>query len=457
MMSLPPHRGKSDLSGNTHWILRKNDLGMLLRALREDGYRLAGPNVLDGAIVCGEIDGLEDLPSGWSDTQTPGRYRLERRQDEALFGYATGPQSWKKYFLPPELRLFSAKREGPGFVILEGESGLGHYGPDMAHQDSGIGHRDADVTNHRTGIVPYDSHMTQRDSEMPSQATRTQRNDPETTRGPLREASRKLALIAVRACEIAALRIQDHILRHGQHPDPHYAARREEAFIVAVNCTAPGGTCFCASMETGPQVEAGFDLALTELLDGGDHRFVVEIGSEAGRALLARAGGRLASETDLAAAVAAVQAAAGKMGRALDTRDIKTLLYDNAEHPRWDEVANRCLACANCTMVCPTCFCTTVEDVTDLSGDNAERLRRWDSCFTSAFSQVHGGSIRASVKARYRQWLTHKVASWIDQFGTSGCVGCGRCITWCPAGIDLTEEVAAIRAAPALSGHRKET
>jgi sulfhydrogenase subunit beta (sulfur reductase) len=133
------------------------------------------------------------------------------------------------------------------------------------------------------------------------------------------------------------------------------------------------------------------------------------------------------------------------MGRTIDTTDIKALLYANMEHPRWDHVASRCLACSNCTMVCPTCFCTTVEDVTDLTGDHAERWQKWDSCFTMDFSYIHGGSIRSSTKSRYRQWMTHKLASWIDQFGSSGCVGCGRCITWCPVAIDITEEVREIR------------
>jgi sulfhydrogenase subunit beta (sulfur reductase) len=133
------------------------------------------------------------------------------------------------------------------------------------------------------------------------------------------------------------------------------------------------------------------------------------------------------------------------MGRTLDTADIKALLYRNYEHPRWDNAAARCLTCGNCTMVCPTCFCTTVEDVTDLKGEHAERWQKWDSCFTMDFSYIHGGIIRSSPKARYRQWMTHKLATWIDQFGTSGCVGCGRCITWCPVAIDITEEVRAIR------------
>ena len=133
------------------------------------------------------------------------------------------------------------------------------------------------------------------------------------------------------------------------------------------------------------------------------------------------------------------------MGRELDTDGIKELLYRNYEHPRWDEVAERCLTCGNCTMVCPTCFCTTVEDVTDLAGEHVERHQRWDSCFTVDYSYIHGGAVRASTRSRYRQWMTHKLATWFDQFGSSGCVGCGRCITWCPVGIDITEEARAIR------------
>ena len=108
-------------------------------------------------------------------------------------------------------------------------------------------------------------------------------------------------------------------------------------------------------------------------------------------------------------------------------------------------MAERCLTCGNCTLVCPTCFCTNVEDVGDLTGDHAERWRVWDTCFSVDYSYIHGGSVRPSGRARYRQWLTHKLATWHDQFDSSGCVGCGRCITWCPVGIDITQEVAAIR------------
>jgi ferredoxin len=129
----------------------------------------------------------------------------------------------------------------------------------------------------------------------------------------------------------------------------------------------------------------------------------------------------------------------------MDTGDLPDLLYGNLDSPQWDLIAQRCLSCTNCTMVCPTCFCVDVQDLSDLSGQNTERQRIWDSCFNTDFSHVHGGNTRPNIRSRYRQWLTHKLASWVDQFGELGCVGCGRCITWCPVGIDLTEEITAIR------------
>jgi ferredoxin len=272
---------------------------------------------------------------------------------------------------------------------------------------------------------------------------RIRRTGPGFSVEPEPPVSPRVALFGARSCDLAAVAVQDRILME----DGCYAARRADVFVVAVSCGEPGRTCFCASMGTGPRPGGGFDLSLTELLDrGGEgHRFLVDVGSHAGAEIAAEAGAQSATEGDRRAAQAVAARAAASMGRKLDTRGIKELLYDNLEHPRWDEVAGRCLACTNCTLVCPTCFCSTVEDVTDLAGAEATRTRRWDSCFTLGHSHLHGGSVRASTRSRYRQWLVHKLASWIDQFGTSGCVGCGRCITWCPVGIDLTEEVAAIR------------
>ena len=360
-------------------VVGREEIGKLIEALVRRGYEVIGPVVRDGAIIYDRIEGLADLPAGWTDEQEAGQYRLRRRDDEALFGYAVGPHSWKKYLYPAEVRLWAAERQDGAFRILG-------------------------------------------------------QND---------RPKRRYAFFGVRSCDVASIAILDRILLHDLFRDLVYDGRRDGNFVVAVQCTQASATCFCASMGTGPRSRGGFDLALTELSDG----FVVEVGSDAGAEILAELKSTEATVEAQQEAQARIESSAAQQVRRLDTNGIKELLYENFEHPRWDNVAERCLTCANCTMVCPTCFCTTIDDVTDVTGDHAERWRRWDSCFTLGHSYIHGGSVRASGKARYRQWLTHKVASWIDQFGTSGCVGCGRCITWCPVGIDITEEVQAIRGA----------
>jgi ferredoxin len=357
-------------------------IGALIDALRADGYRVIGPTPRDGAIVHDEIAGVADLPVGWTEEQDAGAYRLVRRDDGALFGFASGPTSWKGQLHPPRALEWRARRAGEGFVV-----------------------------------------------ETPV---------PDT---------RPLALFAARACDLAAIAVQDRVLADGPFPDPGYAERRRDAFVVAVNCGTPGGTCFCVSMGTGPRAETGYDIGLTELLDGGRHEFLAEAESDRGRQLLARVGARPATDDDTSAARAVTRAATEAMGRSLpDAGAVPSLLRENLEHRRWDDVAERCLTCGNCTMVCPTCFCTRSADVTDVTNATAERWREWDSCFNLDFSYLHGGSVRPTTRSRYRQWLTHKLSTWWDQFGTSGCVGCGRCIAWCPVGIDLTEEIAAIRA-----------
>jgi len=363
------------------YVIDRNGLDQIFQKLQSRGYQLVGPTLGEGAIVYDPIQSTQDLPQGWTDEQDGGTYRLKKREDQALFGYAVGPHSWKKFLHPPIRRLWAAEREGKGFKIK---------------------------------------------SE------------------PLEDP--RYAFIGVRSCELHGIAIQDKVFMGENFQDPSYQKRRQSAFFLAVNCSQAGGTCFCVSMKTGPKVQKGYDLALTEVLEKDRHYFLIEVGSEEGKAIFQGVPHTEAQPEEVDAAQRVVEKTAGEMGRSMDTENIKDLLYKNYEHPRWDEVADRCLTCANCTMVCPTCFCTTIEDVTDLTGEHAERWQKWDSCFTLDFSYVNGaGNLRKSTKSRYRQWLTHKLATWIDQFGSSGCVGCGRCITWCPVAIDLTEEVAAIR------------
>lgn len=255
----------------------------------------------------------------------------------------------------------------------------------------------------------------------------------------------KQAFVGVRPCELNAILALDRVLLHGVAADSAYRSRREKTLIVAVDCGVAGGTCFCTSMGTGPRASSGYDLALTEIIEGDRHYFVARAETELGAEILEGIPHSVPTEAERTAAENVVASAAAHMGRTVDTADIRDLLVRNPSHSRWDQVATRCMTCGNCTMVCPTCFCTTTTDVTDLAGEHAEHCRLWDSCFTLDYSYIHGGAVRSSAKSRFRQWLTHKFGIWFDQFGQSGCVGCGRCITWCPAGIDVTEELAALR------------
>jgi ferredoxin len=376
--------------GDVAWLERPA-LQLLIDALTARGHRVIGPRVADGAVVYGDLSTVDQLPAGWIDDQDGGHYGLRRDEAAGWFDHVVGPHSLKNFLFPPRETIQQLVRE------------------DGMWRDT-----------------------------------------------PLPDERQPLAVIGVRACDLAALRVQDRVFLHGSHVDLAYQSRRERLFLVAVNCRRAAATCFCHSMQCGPAATHGFDLAITEVGD----RFAVEIGSERGCEILqvlAAAGRLTACTEDEAENVRAIpreldrtmHARVATPGaprpRSLATDGIRDLLYDNLEHPRWMEVADRCLSCANCTLVCPTCFCSSVEEVSDLTGDHVTRDRRWASCFTLAHSQMHGGNARPTVASRYRQWLTHKLAGWIDQFGTSGCTGCGRCITWCPVGIDLTEEVAAIR------------
>jgi sulfhydrogenase subunit beta (sulfur reductase) len=368
-------------------VLLPPGLQQLIDLLRDRGWTVLGPTVRDGVVVHAEIESVDQLPRGVGDVQDGGSYRLRQRGDEALFRYVVGPQGWKSVLFPSRELLWSGRRTGTEMEIEPTD-----------------------------GDAPH------------------------------------LALLGVRSCDLHALAIHDTILAKRAVPDAAYVSRRENSFIIALTCSDPGGTCFCASMGTGPVPDRGFDLSLTELLDEDGHRFLIVAGSTRGEDVLDElttlaAGDEVlhAARSDREAAREVGEAAAQRMGRSMDTDGIRDLLYANAESPRWDDVASRCLSCTNCTLVCPTCFCTSVEDANDLSGTEMQRWRVWDSCFTNDFSYLHGGSVRSSVSSRYRQWATHKLAAWVDQFGTSGCVGCGRCITWCPAAIDITAEVGAIR------------
>jgi ferredoxin len=370
--------GEIPLTLGSRVALPKAGLQGLLDNLRRLGYQTLGPQVRDQAIVYAPLESASDLPRGYTSEQDAGHYRLIRTNHTRYFDITPGADTWKQFLFPPVTEMVRFSRQ-----------------PDGRWQEQ---ERAVDLT--------------------------------------------ALALVGVRPCELAAIQVQDKIFLREEWQDPVYRARRQMAFLLAVNCLHPGGTCFCASMGSGPKAESGFDLCLTELEDG----FLVEIGSEAGRMALEGLPVQLASAFWYQAAQTGLAEAREKMGRTLpNPEQLPDLLLNNLEAMRWEDVARRCMSCTSCTQVCPTCFCWDARDASDLSGQNATRERVWDSCFNPDYSYIAGGNLRPSTRSRYRQWLTHKFGSWQAQFNVKGCVGCGRCITWCPAGIDVTVELAAIR------------
>ena len=356
--------------------LPREELQHLIDVLRGAGYHCVGPRVRDGAIVYEALERAEDLPFQVRDVQSPGQYRLEPAPGPRRFAWANGPQAVKPLAFVPRDTLWRARRDA----------------------DGNLGFEEAAPT-----VAPT-------------------------------------AVIGVRACDLAALAIQDRHFLEGHYADAHYAARRKALFLVAVHCTHPAATCFCASTGDGPEARSGWDLALAELDEG----YRVSAGTAAGQHVLTHLDLEPASEATARQAEEEIAAAARAQQRSLPGRNLRDSLFANLDHPRWEEVAGRCLACGNCTLVCPTCFCHREDEQPALDGTRTEHTRSWDSCFAPGHAHLAGFNVRPDIRSRYRQWLTHKLGSWHDQFGRSGCVGCGRCISWCPTGIDITEEARAI-------------
>ena len=361
-------------------FLARRALAALIGTLRTQGLSVIGPTVQDGAIVYKPIDSSGALPAGWHAEQAPGRYTMRHGDSPRQFAWANGPQALKPLFFVPRESLWRTTRAATGRLAFE-------------------------------PVVP---------------------------------TARPLAVLGARACDLAALELHDAHFMPGRAVDPHYAARRAATFIVAVDCSHPAGTCFCASTGDGPEARTGFDIALAELEAG----FVARSGSARGSALLDVLQLAPATAEQIQAATDQAQAAGNAQTRGLPSQDLQAALTARLDHPRWDDIASRCLACGNCVAVCPSCFCSRDSEDVTLDGECTEHVREWDSCFTAAHGYMHGTQIRPDVRTRYRQWLTHKLAVWHAQYGRSGCVGCGRCIAWCPVGIDLTAEAAALLEEP---------
>ncbi len=363
------------------FILKKEDLNYLIFELKKT-HRVIGPKIHNDVIVLSEID-FDDIPKGYKEQQTAGGYRLIKSDESIVFGFSQGFDSFKRFLNPPKFEVFSFKASKKGFSITT-----------MLNQE------------------------------------------------------KPLAFFAMRACDRAALRLYDRIFLEGVIRDPHYDLLRHDSIIIALNCLYPGDNCFCASTLTGPEVREGFDLLITELSE----TLLLESGSHVGERIISKLPCEPATDEDIAEKKLSIDRCRGMFKKKIRFNELPMLIYQNLEHQRWLEIAERDLECGNCTQVCPTCFCNSMYDSVLLSGISkkfteisGKKIKVWDSCFSRNFARVHGGNFRLTRKARYRHWFAHKLAYTMEQFGLQGCVGCGRCITWCPVGIDITQELEALR------------
>lgn len=257
----------------------------------------------------------------------------------------------------------------------------------------------------------------------------------------LLNANGRTAILGVHPCDVNAMNLLERVYMD-RPEDPYFEARRKNLLVIALNCKNAEEYCFCTSFGTGPSLEEGFDLLLTDLGD----RFLMEVGSKKGSELISDFYMPQATSTDILEKDDSIRMVKSSIRRHVNTAGLQKIMTGAIYNPIWSELAGKCTGCGICNMVCPTCFCFNVVDEPELDSGCVLRTRTWDGCLLWEYAEVAlGGNFRRDLTARIRQFANHKMNYWINQYGALGCVGCGRCIEQCPVGIDITNVVARLR------------
>ncbi len=240
--------------------------------------------------------------------------------------------------------------------------------------------------------------------------------------------SPKRAIFGLRPCDMRSIRCMDSMFIKEGYEDSFYARRRKNCLLIAMSCPSAGENCFCEAMGTDPNAAPGADIFIT---DCGSF-FCVNAQSEPGRAELEKWSEYLYEGEDIKGNTHCTlrPAMSAELGKKLLER------FDDTGF--WQEVSAPCYHCGTCSFVCPTCYCFDINSA-DMGGEGVT-FRCWDSCMFSDYNQNAGGhNTRPTKLEKLRNRYLHKLSYFSARHGMELCVGCGRCISKCPAHLDIAE------------------
>jgi len=258
----------------------------------------------------------------------------------------------------------------------------------------------------------------------------------------------KILLLGVHPCDVHAILKLDKLFS-GDFNDIYYKNRRKNTIIVALNCVEPSEHSFCSSIGTGPFLNEGYDLLLTDI----GTKYILETGTKTGRSLVEGLKLKPTNEADYNEKEKRLKIIDKKFKKYMNTSWLSKIVRENTDHEVWLDLGERggvagsfpCLSCGSCTFVCPTCYCYDIYDTMDLSLKSGTRNRELDSCQLLEYAAVAlDQNFRRDRKDRIRHWMMCKFGAAAGGMNSS-CVGCGRCIRVCPSKIDITEVAKELR------------